>query len=103
MNARPIQGSTTTNAELMQSGRAPYALKDGQYEQIQLHHSRQDGRGALYELSEPVHIRSTNTNGNLALHPYGSSQHPDYPVERDIFGKDRNQYWKDRLKQIQGD
>ncbi|WP_201546798.1 HNH/ENDO VII family nuclease [Psychrobacter lutiphocae] len=78
-------------------------LNNGQYEQVQLHHSRQDGRGSLYEVSEPVHIRLTNTNGNLALHPYGSSQHPKYPVERTIFVTDRVQYWKDRLNQSQGD
>ncbi|SUO96071.1 HNH/ENDO VII family nuclease [Suttonella ornithocola] len=91
-----------TNAERMKKGEAPYVWKNGKYEQLQLHHSRQDSRGALYELTEPVHQTKKGVGGK-ALHPYGnSSQHPERPVNRPAFNQDRKQYWKDRLKQLEG-
>ena len=66
------------------------------------HHSRQDGRGALFETSKSTHLEHTNQEGRQALHPYGAG-HPDYPVERNLFNKDKETYWQDRLNQLQGD
>ena len=92
-----------TNADRMKQGGSPYVLKNDQYEQVQLHHSRQDGRGALFETSKTTHLGRNNQNGRQAVHPYGNDSHPDYPVNREIFDKDKVQYWKDRLNQLQGD
>ena len=104
LNAKPRSnlGDMRTNADLMKQGGSPYVLKNGQYEQVQLHHSRQDGRGTLFETSESTHLNLTNQTGRQAVHPYSPQSHPDYPVNRDIFDKDKSQYWKDRLNQLQG-
>ncbi|GAA0801653.1 HNH/ENDO VII family nuclease [Psychrobacter piscatorii] len=90
-----------TNANRMKQGGSPYVLKNGQYEHVQLHHSRQDGRGALFETSKSTHLGRNDQNSRQAVHPYSPQQHPDYPVNREVFDKD--QYWKDRLNQLQGD
>ena len=105
LNAKPREslGDMRTNADRMKQGGSPYVLKNGQYEQIQLHHSRQDGRGALFETSKSTHVGRNNQNGRQAVHPYGNDSHPDYPVSREVFDKDKGQYWKDRLNQLQGD
>ena len=44
-----------TNLELAREGEAPFVIKDGKYQQIQLHHSRQNARGSLLELSVSTH------------------------------------------------
>ena len=105
LNTKPLQadGDMRTNADLMKQGGSPYVLKNGQYEQVQLHHSRQDGRGALFETSKSTHLGRNDQNGRQAVHPYSPQQHPDYPVNREVFDKDKGQYWKDRLNQLQGD
>ena len=91
-----------TNADRMKQGGSPYVLKNGQYEQVQLHHSRQDGRGALFETSKSTHLERNDQNGRQAVHPYSPQQHPDYPVDRPSFKTDKETYWKDRLNQLQG-
>lgn len=73
-------------------------MKNGKKVQLNLHHSRQDGRGSLFEVSNVTH-RAKKGKGAEALHPYGNKQHPDYPVDRDAFDVDRNQYWIERAKE----
>ncbi len=104
-NARPFasQGDMRTNLQRMQEGKAPYVLKNGKYEQIQLHHAQQDGRGALFELTEQTHLHHTNQTGRKAVHPYQNEQHPHFPVERTLFDKDQTAYWEYRAKQITGE
>ena len=85
-----------TNLELAEMGRTPFVVKDGKYSQINLHHSKQNGKGPLFELSAKTHNTFGYTN---ALHPYkvaSNSKHPYNPVDRSIFDIDRDQYWKDR-------
>ena len=84
-----------TNLERASQGGTPYILKNGRVEQMALHHSRQDARGSLFEVSRSTHQARAGV-GREALHPYGNQQHPDYPVNRPLFDKDRAQYWKDR-------
>ena len=108
----PRTKKVTTNRELMQEGQSPYVLKNGKWQQIQLHHSRQNPQGPLFEVRDGVHRAKTNRGGE-ALHPYKTKRgrelngegggesgklHPDNPVDRNKFNKDREQYWKDRLK-----
>lgn len=102
LNARPLAhlGNNKTNAELMQKGNAPYVLKNGKYEQIQLHHSQQDGRGSLFELTEASH-QTNHKSGGKALHPYSPEKHPDYAKHDGMFRTDQSQYWKDRIKHLQ--
>ena len=38
-----------TDLELAREGKAPFIIKDGKYQQIQLHHSRQSAKGSLFE------------------------------------------------------
>jgi hypothetical protein len=90
-----------TNLERARAGEAPFVLRNGEPQQINLHHSRQDARGPLFELSEGTHIRTKSGHGREAVHPYGRRQHPDYPVNRPIFDKDRRQYWQDRVEGIE--
>lgn len=90
-----------TNLERARAGEAPYVLRDGQPQQVQLHHSRQDARGSLFELGDATHLRVRTGHGREALHPYGRRQHPDYPVNRQLFERDRRQYWQDRVGDIE--
>jgi hypothetical protein len=92
-------GKITTNREIMSNGGTPY-VKDanGNMVQLNLHHSQQQGSGPLFEVTSTTHQNSTNQN---ALHPYGQEKNPNDPVDRTSFGKDRNQYWQDRLNQIE--
>ncbi|MDD9197452.1 HNH/ENDO VII family nuclease [Aliivibrio sp. S3MY1] len=82
-----------TNLELVQNGRSPFVIKDGKYSQINLHHSKQNSRGALFELSAKTHQKYYGSN---SLHPYLPSKHPINPVDRDIFNVDRDAYWIER-------
>lgn len=86
-----------TNAQWASEGKAPYVMKNGRAEQLQLHHSRQNAQGPLFELSQSTHLRTKSGVGREALHPFGRSQHPDFPVDRPKFGVDRRQYWIDRV------
>jgi hypothetical protein len=87
-----------TNIERAQGGGAPYIVKDGVTQQLQLHHSRQNGHGPLFELSRKTHLETKITEGGRALHPYQNQKHPEYPVDRQLFGKDVRQYWMDRAE-----
>ena len=84
-----------TNLQRTARGRAPLG-SDGL--PLNLHHSNQDSRGALFEVTESTHRKYGYTN---ALHPYkvdGTGQHPHFPVDRDAFDKDREKYWRERGK-----
>ena len=67
---------------------------------FQLHHSRQDGRGALFETTQSTHLGHTNKDGRLVLHPYLPQKNPNYSKNDKLYNKDQTQYWKDRLNQI---
>ena len=46
-------------------------------------------------------LNQVPTDRTNALHPYkvdGSDKHPYFAEDRNAFGKDRRQYWKDRAK-----
>jgi len=118
-NPRNGRTYTTTNKQLMEVGNAPYVIRNGSQKRVELHHSRQNANGPLFELGESTHKLKTGQGGE-ALHPYktnrgrslngdGSgprrSQHPDYPVDRPKFDIDRKNYWQQRiieLRQNQG-
>ena len=106
-----------TNRQLMRDGRAPYVILNGKTISIELHHSRQNAEGPLFELSSSSHKVKTG-QGAEALHPYktkrgrelngkgsgpNNSAHPDNPVDRVKFNKDRVQYWQDRIREIDGE
>ncbi|MBN3794159.1 RHS repeat-associated core domain-containing protein [Burkholderia sp. Ac-20392] len=84
-----------TNLQRAMEGGAPFMMKDGVPQQIQLHHSRQQSIGPLFEVTTSTH-RAASGAGREALHPFGSQKNPDFPVDRSAFDVDRNQYWKDR-------
>jgi len=87
-----------TNLERASGGGAPYVMKEGVPRRIELHHSRQDAQGPLFELSSTTH-RAASGRGREALHPYGNTKHPDYPVVRRLFDIDRPAYWEWRSNQ----
>ena len=76
-------------------------MKDGIPQQIQLHHSRQQSTGPLFEVTTSTH-RAAKDSGREALHPYGKQKNPDLPVDREAFDIDRKQYWKDRANAAKG-
>ena len=84
-----------TNIQRAMNGNAPFIMKDGVALKLNLHHSRQDARGSLFEVSD-ITQRARRDAGGSALHPFGRNQHPDYPVNRPAFDVHRNQYWIDR-------
>jgi RHS repeat-associated protein len=84
-----------TNLQRALNGNAPYIIKDGVPRKLNLHHSRQDARGSLFEVSDVTHQARRNAGGK-AIHPYGRNQHPGFPVNRPAFDVDRGQYWIDR-------
>ena len=86
-------GGTETNLDRALRGHAPFVVKDGKYSKINLHHSKQNAAGALFELSAKTHNKYKYYK---ALHPYLPSAHPQNPVNRVLFNKDKEQYWMDR-------
>lgn len=84
-----------TNLELASEGRSPFVIKDGKYSQINLHHSKQNSKGSLFELSAKTHQKYYGTN---SLHPYLPNKHPTNPVDRDRFDLDREGYWIERAQ-----
>ncbi|WLH38402.1 HNH/ENDO VII family nuclease [Pseudomonas sp. FP2196] len=90
-----------SNRDRAKKGGAPYVLKDGVPQQLQLHHSRQNGKGPLFELSMKTHLRTLKGQGREAIHPYGHSKHPDFPVDRKAFEKEVPQYCKDRAAEVE--
>lgn len=82
-----------TNLELASEGRSPFVIQDGKYSQINLHHSKQNSKGSLFELSAKTHQQYYGTN---SLHPYLPNKHPINPVDRDSFDLDREAYWIER-------
>lgn len=96
-------GNAMSNYERMKKGQAPYELnkKTLESEQIQLHHSQQKNSGSIFELKESTHLKKNSENGNNALHPYGNNKNPNDPVDRELFNKERPEYWKERAKQFE--
>ena len=86
-----------TNLELAEIGRSPFVVKDGKYSLVNLHHSKQNAKGSLFELSSATHQKY---HGSNALHPYLPKPHPINPVPdvRENFNIDRKEYWMDRAK-----
>lgn len=94
-------GNEVTNLDRMKKGQPPYIEKDGKLEPIELHHSRQNDKGSLFELSKSTHKITDKDKGAKALHPYGNKKNPDNPVAKDRsggFDKERTEYWKERAK-----
>lgn len=84
-----------TNLERAKKGLAPRG-PDGK--PINLHHSKQNAKGPLFELTDSVHRKHGYSN---ALHPYKrtkSRKHPFNPVVRNKFNRDRRAYWKERAR-----
>lgn len=88
-------GITETNLDRALRGDAPFVVKNGKYSQINLHHSKQNAKGSLFELSYATHQKYYGSN---ALHPYLPNAHPDNPVNRDLFKINREAYWKQRAE-----
>lgn len=66
-----------TDLELAREGKVLFIIEDGKYQQIQLHHSRQNAKGSLFELSASTHQKYYSSK---AIHPYLPNSHPDNPV-----------------------
>ena len=86
-----------TNLELAEMGRSPFVVKNGQYSLVNLHHSKQNAKGPLFELSSATHQKYYGSN---ALHPYLPKSHPMNPVPpvRANFNVDKEEYWISRAK-----
>lgn len=82
-----------TNLELALEGRSPFVVKDGKYSIVNLHHSKQNENGPLFELSMQTH---KDYHGSNALHPYLPGKHPINPVDSDAFAETREAYWIER-------
>lgn len=87
-----------TNLERMKKGGSPYVRVGDRIEQVELHHSRQNANGPLFELNARTHGRTPAGQGKEALHPYGKEKHPDFPVDRGGFERDRRAYWRSRAR-----
>ncbi|MTC93656.1 type IV secretion protein Rhs, partial [Providencia stuartii] len=86
-----------TNLQIvLEDGRSPMVVKNGKYEIVSLHHSKQNGLGPLFELSTPTHEQYRYSN---ALHPHLPDAHPINPVDRNLFDADRKAYWKQRAEE----
>ena len=116
VTTNPITGVSETNREIMQRGGTPFVVREGETVQLNLHHSRQDARGSLFEVSEPTH-RARTGQGREALHPFDTNRgqalngpgggpsgrsNPDYPVldRSQNFDVDRRIYWQERIREI---
>lgn len=101
-NPRTGENLTETNLDRMQKGQPPYVNKNGKTEPIELHHSRQNDNGSLFELSKSTHQIKNKDKGAKALHPYGSQKNPDNPVpkNRNEFNQERVEYYKNRAIEL---
>lgn len=103
-NPRTGETIKETNLDRMKNGKPPYIEKNGKLEPIELHHSRQNDKGSLFELSKSTHKITDKDKGAKALHPYSNKKNPDNPVPKDRsdgFDKERTQYWKDRANSLE--
>lgn len=78
-----------TNLERMANGEAPYILRNGKLEKVELHHDQQNPDGPLVELSADAHKQNHGT-----LHPgsnkgEGRGDDPDWGVKK-------QDHWKKR-------
>ena len=88
--------SIKTNLEITKMGRSPFVVKNGKYRQINLHHSKQNAKGPLFELSSATHQKYKGSN---ALHPFGNNKHPINPVfHNESWDTDRKAYWRQRAE-----
>ncbi|WP_275076822.1 RHS repeat-associated core domain-containing protein [Providencia rettgeri] len=86
-----------TNLQIvLEDGRSPMVVKNGKYEIVSLHHSKQNSLGPLFELSTPTHEQYRYSN---ALHPHLPDAHPINPVDRNLFDADRKAYWRQRAEE----
>ena len=74
-----------TYLDLAREGKVLFIIKDGKYQQIQLHHSRQNAIGSLFELSASTHQKYY---ASKAIHPYLPNSHLDNPINRSSFNVD---------------
>lgn len=86
-------GVKTNRQLVLEEKRSPMIVKNGKYEVVHLHHSKQNGIGSLFELSADTHNRFHKSK---ALHPHLPNAHPHNPVNRSAFDIDREAYWKQR-------
>lgn len=91
-------GGTETNLDRALRGEVPFVVKNGRYEKINLHHSKQSSKGPLFELSKSTHDRYYGSN---ALHPHLPNKNPLNPVDRALFDVDREAYWISRAETVQ--
>lgn len=78
-----------TNLEKMKKGNAPYALREGKLEKVELHHHGQNNDGVLVELDKKTH-----NNNESVLHPNqnkdeGRGDDPDW-------NQKRKEHWEKR-------
>lgn len=101
-NIRTGETVVETNKERMLKGKPPYINKNGKDVPVELHHSRQNDKGSLFELSKTTHKIKDKDKGANALHPNGNSKNPDNPIPevRSDFNKERESHWMTRIKNI---
>lgn len=56
-----------------------------------MHHSKQNAKGSLFELSTATHQKYY---GSGVPHPHLSNAHLDYPINRELFKIDREAFSK---------
>ncbi|UDN35147.1 RHS repeat-associated core domain-containing protein [Proteus sp. NMG38-2] len=96
LNVNTRDGVKTNLQIVLEDGRSPMVVKNGKYEIVSLHHSKQNGLGPLFELSTPTHEQYRYSN---ALHPHLPDAHPINPVDRNLFDADRKAYWRQRAEE----
>jgi len=108
----------TTNREWMKRGNNPYVIENNSpimrqilaldsmnwvfiglsAEKTEKHHVDQNGKGIIVELTGRVHRDRKN---QAVLHKYGSKKHPDEPVNRKKWNKDRRFINKQKVKNME--
>lgn len=114
---RTIKGKEIeeTNLERMKKGLAPHIKKkNGETEPVELHHSRQENDGSLFELGSQIHRSTKSGQGAEALHPYKNNRgleinnvdkntsgnnHPEKPINREMFALEKKEHWQNRAKE----
>lgn len=92
-----------TNLERMKQGLSPKIEKNGKLETVELHHSRQNNNGSIFELSKSTHSIKNELKGQKAVHPYTPDKHPENPVsvDRTIFNNEKSTHWKQRAEDVE--
>ncbi|WP_027085545.1 HNH/ENDO VII family nuclease [Cohnella panacarvi] len=95
-NPKDPSAAGMSNKELMEKGRAPYVIKDGEESRVELHHLIQREPGGMVEIAETTHDKYSSALHGLVEDGNSFRNDPDLEKQYNNF---RSNYWKMRANE----